>query len=65
MWLIINRYGVQLPMPHSIPICEPNESVIVSDVILEEILEGMFWIVGLDASKDLIYTHTGTNYLHK
>ena len=62
MRLIVNRYGVWLLMPHSIPILKLKEPVIVSDVILEEILEGMFWIVGFDTCKDSTYTHTGTNY---
>ena len=61
MRLIVNRYGVQLLMPHPIPILEPKESVRVSDVIFEEIFEGMFQIIGLNAGRDLIYTHTGTN----
>ena len=34
---------LQLLMPHPVPIFEVKESVIVSDAILEEILEGMFW----------------------
>ena len=34
----------------------------MSDMIVKEILEEMFQLVGLDASKDLMYTHTGTNH---
>ena len=59
---IVNRDGVWLLMPHPVPILKPKESVIACVVILEEILEGMFWLFELDASKDLTYTHTGTNY---
>ena len=58
---VVNRYGVQLLMLHPITILKPKESTTVSDVIMEEILEGMCQVVGLDTSKDLTYTHTGTN----
>ena len=44
---IVNRYGVQLLMPCPIPILKPRKTVIVSDVIPQEILEGIFWIVGI------------------
>ena len=59
---VVNRYGVQLLMPHSIPIHKPNEFVIVRDMIVKESLEEMFQIVGLNTGKVLIYTHTGTNH---
>ena len=42
MRLIVNTYGVWLLMPHSIPILQPKESIIVSDVILEDVQDG--WI---------------------
>ena len=58
----VNRYRVWLLMPYPIPILKPKESTTVNDVTLEEILEGMFWLVGLDTGMDLTYTHTGTNY---
>ena len=51
---VINRYGVQLLMLHSIPIEKPKESVLVSDKIVMEILE-VFWITGLNISKVLMY----------
>ena len=59
---VANRYGVWILMPHPNCILKLKESVIVSDVIMEEILEGMFWLVGLDTGKDLTYTHIGANW---
>ena len=61
MRLVVNQCGVQLLMPHSIPIHKPKESIIIIDLIFKEILEEMVWQVGLDTGKDLIYTHTRTN----
>ena len=49
-------------MPRPIPILKLKESIIVSDVITQKILEGMFKLVGLDTGQDLTYTHTGTNW---
>ena len=57
-----NQYGVQFLMPHHTPVPEPKESVISSDVIWDEILEEVFQWVELDTGKDLIYTHTRTNF---
>ena len=62
MRLVVKQYGVQLLMPHLIAIHEPKESIIISDVILEEILKEMFQQIGLGTGKDLIYTYTRTNY---
>ena len=52
---VINRYGVQLLMAHSIPIDKPKESVIVIDVVVREILEEVFQIIGFNISKVLMY----------
>ena len=52
---VINRYGVQLLIPHSVPIDQPKESVVVSKALLMEILEGVFQIIGLNISKVLKY----------
>ena len=60
-----NQYEVQFLMPHPTPVLEPQESVIISNVILDEILEEVFLQVELDIGKDLIYTHTRTNCLYE
>ena len=62
MMLVVNRYGMQCVMPHFVPVNKPKESVIVSDMIVKEILEEMFQIVGLNIGKVLIYTHAVTNH---
>ena len=49
-------------MPHSIPVNKPKESDVVNDAIVKEIMEKMFWIIGLNTCKDLTYIHTGTNH---
>ena len=57
-----NQYGVQFLTPHHTPVPEHMESVVISDVIFDEILEEVFWQVEPDTGKDLKYTHTRTNY---
>ena len=42
-----------------------KESMIVSDMILDEILEEVFQQVKVDTGKDPIYAHPKTNYEHE
>ena len=39
-----------------------EESTTVTDMILDEILEEVFWQVKVDTGKDPIYNHPKTNY---
>ena len=55
---VINRYGVQLLMPHFVPMDQPKESVAVSKELIIEILEEEFQIVGLNVVKALEYVST-------
>ena len=53
---VINRYGAQL-MPHSIPMDQPKECVVVSNALVMEILEEVFQIITLNVSKVLNNIH--------
>ena len=55
---VINRYRVQLLIPHFIPMDQPKESVVVSKALIMEILDEVFQIVGLNVSKALEYIPT-------
>ena len=55
---VINRYGIQLLMPHFVPMYQPKESVLVSQELIERILEEVFQIIGLNVSKALEYIPT-------
>ena len=44
-------------MSHSVPKDQPKESVVVSKVLVMEILEEVFQIIGLNIDKFLKYIH--------
>ena len=56
MMSVINRYGVQLLMPHFASINQPKESVMISQELMKGILEEVFQVVGLNVGNGLEYT---------
>ena len=60
MMPVINRYWMQLLMPHFTPMNQPKESVVISQELIKGILEELFQVFGLNVGKALEYIPTLT-----